>query len=632
MGSSYAWACGLGAVLIAWFSWDQLNRPTDEGARKLARLYDLLTPEELSGRGTFARAYLVYLAILLLIYAVLCAAATFGLAIGPLQEFFGAADKPKPEAPLMVAAAMVGLLPNSRSSWFTATERRLRVLAHSAVGIPGALIAIKTRLERASLDLSDLPPEVIEPVERRRLEERLRCAEFALEPGAFAFAQLRRALVKSAAFRAWVFQQKVWPDPIHRAQYVRLEETVSKALAALELELDMLVSATRHIERGPEKAGEVATLLGLEPRGDAASVEAWRTGLANRWQAVAQLADATVGDVCALLAVYVARQPLPCDSDPAAAALSRFLSRAAEEEGPQDFDRRLVVLAGMAVVAVAFVGGGIDAFLSVEHDTILGNGFEWAFTAVVNYLPAMVIAALMHDTGSGAKAGSIPISRYLLIVATAGFTALILLALLNLSKAALVWGLAPVQEHFSEAVRFALQSEASRALRGAGMAFAVLLALDFGHRDSDERTARRWRLAAPLILGGLFALSAAAFEYDSFQTRLNQWEFDRDKFINEEAESAAVEYDNRNLVGEAADSREYVSGRANAVQTARKDGEKQFDAKHDRPEVDLPRALFATVLTAGIGLASGLALFRAARPADDTKESSRRVSSIRLAA
>lgn len=619
MNSDYIWACALGALVIAWFSWDQLNRPTEEGARKLARLYDLLTPEELSGRGTFFGAYLFYLCMLLMIYAVLCAAATFGLAVGPLQDFFGTAEQPKPEAPLMVAAAMVGLLPNSRSRWFTSTERRLRVLAHSAVGIPGAYIGVKTRLERARLELSDLPEGVIEPLERRRLDERMRCAEFALEPGSFALGQLRRALVKIAAFRAWVLQQRVWPDPIHREAYRRLEETVVKQAAALEVELDMLVAATRQIERGPEEAHEVVRLLGVESRGDASRGEAWRGGLTDRWRAAAAQAEEAQNDFCALLAVYTVRQPVVPAGDPARSALAAFLDRAREEEGPQEFDRQLVLWAGVAALTVAFLGGAFDGVLSGARSTLLGDGTAWAVGAFVNYAPAMLIALLMREARVETRPAGERLSatRYALIVVIAGLVTWILLTLLNLSQAAMSAGIARLSANFSAATAYALQSEAAPAIRGGAMAFAVLVALEAARADPASPRVRRWRRVGPVGLALVFAASAAAYQYDAYVIRLDAWENRRAETAESQAEIARRRHARaapEPVEAAPAEREAWAAAQAAAAEAARTRALETFAALNPPPRPDYLRAGFSVALTAAIGLVSGIALFRAAAP------------------
>ena len=522
--SDFLTASLAGALVICVFSWDQLNRPSYGHAKELARMLELLAPADIRSWDVFLRAYLVYTSFLLAIYTVLGLVGEGLLDQLLTQETTGdrGADG---TTPLYVSLVMVGLIPNAGIKGFSTIEAKLRRLAHRSVGIPDSLFSRRDIMVGIPLKLDDLGDAVIGSAERRRIAERLRDARAGLGRGEKnRIGRLEQALVKIIAYRSWVFDHGVWPGEMLRGRFARLESEIQREIGALDVELDVLAAASRLQDRDGGDGEAVAELLAAGPGTGLVDEATRRRAIAERWQAAVINSEETAKQVCVLMMLYLERSSELPQGDEVADSLGRYLHRVREDERRtmQDFDLMAIVA---ITITLAMAMGGVGASLLgiVEHSSTLLTAFNYAFTALLTYGVAMVVAVSRRSKKIERRLWSnvaverplriVPLARTSLV---AGAVSVSCLALYNLLSSLLAPGADWVyfSENLGRATMSALANESPRLLLAAVQAAFFVVALDVVDAGPARNERQAWSRHLPWIHAlALFVAGALVYEH-----------------------------------------------------------------------------------------------------------------------
>lgn len=451
VGEDYAYLTAFlfGALVIAFFARDQFNRPSHEGSRELTRLIEMLTPSTMRRRNVFWRAYLFYVAILLIIYATLC---VYGLLLGPAIGFvpqgyqsaaeIGARDLPAvsapaaiertaevesgfnlndrptqilegtadeqddkdrfrsdPTIPLLISLILVGLAP--RFPLLERVEEKIRFMAHHFSGIPTRLVKGGRKLHEIPLQLGNgTGDQLLIPLKDwQRIEYYVKVADVDDKTA------LREDLEKIMAFRSWVLHEKLASDNfIARENLTRVEDDVKKEVESLIFLLDTRSGFNTRSEPDYSK-----------PADQAADPVQHRVA----WEAAARQADQVCGDMCVLNMLYIehgvlpikataesfgwGRDPGPNAAEPAKqkylaeCKLIDHLDAAVAYVDRENFTVLLWVRATGAILAVSLMYGMLfgmnpaDAANSFAGNSRIVLGLDYMMQATLTYALAMLV-------------------------------------------------------------------------------------------------------------------------------------------------------------------------------------------------------------------------------------------------
>lgn len=447
---AYLTAFLFGALVIAFFARDQFNRPSHEGSRELTRLIEMLTPSTMRRRTVFWRAYLFYVAILMIIYATLC---VYGLLLGPAIGFdppgyetgteIGARDLPAvsapaagdrlaqaesgfnlddrpaqvlldtddgqseedrfrsdPAIPLIISLIMVGLAP--RFPLLERLEEKIRFMAHRFSGIPTRLVKGGRKLHELPLQLGTGTGDqlLIPPKDWQRIDHYVKVADVDDKTA------LREDLEKIMAFRSWVLQGKLASDNfVARENLTRVEDDVKKEVESLIFLLDTRSGFnTRAEPDGPRPADQASDPVQQRVA----------------WEAAARQADQVCGDISVLNMLYVEHGVLPTKATAESFGWGRDPGRNAAEPARQKYlaecklidhleaavayvDREnfvvaLWVRATGAILAVSLIFGMLigmnpaeDAAKSFAGDSRIVLGLDYMMQATLTYALALLV-------------------------------------------------------------------------------------------------------------------------------------------------------------------------------------------------------------------------------------------------
>lgn len=361
----------LGFAAILFFAQDRLEHPLKtDGADRLRRerLFDFVRPYQLRNRDAFRKAYVMYTATLVMVYA---AGAVFGSILGPF--LFPTADVNGPEWPLALALAMIGIAP--KFPFLVRLEEWVRARTHEAVGVPRTFHAFTDALAQVQLDRDSLTADLIGPGDAERLTAVLDAARRVFGARTSVLDTFSNRVMKLYAFRAWADSAPAWPPATVRREFGRLEAEVTPPVFGLIEDLQHL-AAVAMPDAGAER--------------DA------REALESRWRAIARRVAETADDVCALFALYAERSSDPPVKDNPISALLRDLIEQAQAEREADTPVADALLAAVGIVAaVAFLTGlagalsGITALPGVSPLTV---AFFYFMGVVVLYGPSGFLA------------------------------------------------------------------------------------------------------------------------------------------------------------------------------------------------------------------------------------------------
>lgn len=346
----------IGLVVIVVFSHRQFN---EKSWRSETNIIQRLAPREIIGKSTYYSAYLLYLMLIVGIYALLCfsakaveilttvvelllqqapgAGAVGGVVGASAPPDGGAAevrqvtqnfaDRNVAHFPLLVSLGMGALM---RFPYVQRVEQWVRGFAHWIFGIPTMQMKLRERMlaTHVDLDLLEGGLEFDDPAERysERID-RYAGAGAALLGATFPKAQFREQLGTIMAFRVWVARARIWPaDGLAATSetYTALKDKVLEDISVLERDLELLAAPAPHgrAERGQD--------------------EAMRREL---WGHRIQEVDCVCKDVCSVMALFAPNSDLPKPSQPTAPSLIAFLADSAQINEAWRAQRNLSLIA-----------------------------------------------------------------------------------------------------------------------------------------------------------------------------------------------------------------------------------------------------------------------------------------------
>jgi hypothetical protein len=397
-----------GALFIALFAFDRLNRPSYEAAVQQKRLLKLLNPADLQRRSAFLKAYVVYTALLLFVYALLCLSGGSLLVLfvtdpAGLPSTFTTAEEPTslvlpfagdPQVPLYVALLLVGVFPALPQ--LQAVEGILRRLAHALAGIPHRVFAAANAVETTPLDLSDLGESELSAAKKEEIAAIVGRAEAVVGGGA-PVEQFARQLVKAHMLRHWLGEPGRWAGAANLGSFADLERELQPAFSALEEDLRDLAD---DVPAGPATGLAEAPAAGFTGAPEAAAT---RTA-ATRWSKAFDATRAVHDDLCLLFALYLTRAGLRTELGAAPGKLKDFVLRTRRNakrayEGFDILVAYLVVLAAsMFVAGFGLAAAGLYGGSEAEP---IRTAAAFLVSVLQIYFPAGFAAILVRE---GARA------------------------------------------------------------------------------------------------------------------------------------------------------------------------------------------------------------------------------------
>jgi hypothetical protein len=306
-----------GAAIVVFFSYERFNRASYEAGNRFERLVALVSPNKLRARHVVLRAWLLYVAMLLIIYVVFCAYAQvlpsivfasessdippIGAEIPPI----GAESSPDDEGgslgipasvSLGVALAIVGLAPS-----FPILQRvddAMLLAAHRFAGIPTQVLKDTDDLRLNAIDVHrDTSDDLNIPSGYwRRMAHYAKAARGHLTAPADFLDDINLIFAVSA----WILERRLKLENSDiRDQFEALETDLLKRFEFLKLELDERTNFTL-TEQRPRPEGK--TSADTDPAGEEAGADDLKR---RSWDRVASDVDALAEDMCLMLSLYV---------------------------------------------------------------------------------------------------------------------------------------------------------------------------------------------------------------------------------------------------------------------------------------------------------------------------------------
>lgn len=515
----FFWSFSVGVVIIAIFSYDQLNRPSYKEAQRLAWLLELLLPSDIRSPGVFFRMLVLYTGLMLAIYAAACFSGGAFYA-----SVFAGTEAIDARTPLIVSLMMVGLMPHPKGFLFNALEKRLRLLTHRFFGIPDSLFDRADALNRATFDSSTLDSVAAsEVVTRTRCW--IECARMSIGRGGSAdVAQLADALHRSAACLAWVLDRDIWPGMRVRDRFKRLEQEVRSRLMAQQAEFELLASATRTLKRRDTDPQVLAAMLNMET--DTAEsadelVARLKEHVRGRWLASIKPAQDLSRDLCTLLILYLEQDANLPANDPVSQGLRDWLDSARHTMRQRSRDFDVIIGAGMMTVVLMMLGGAAAKQFGWPHAsfTTLEVALQYAVQTVAVYAPAMFVAMSIRASRMEAgrwvpmlTGGRWPSGQIASVVLVGGAVTLPFVLLSH------IFGIAAAPEVTVERILANLPAVLERAIAtdwpwvliGAVQGLTVACALDLAAMAPQDPVRQRWQKYLPLGHGAVFFLLGTA--------------------------------------------------------------------------------------------------------------------------
>ena len=561
VGEDYAYftAFLFGALVIAFFARDQFNRPSHEGARELTRLIEMLTPSAMRRRNVFWRAYVFYVAILVMIYATLC---IYGLLIGPAiglvppgydavgasalpdpataatggglnESGFNPDDRPSPQElrqsdadrfrsdsaiPLFISLIMVGLAP--RLPLLERVEERIRFMAHRFSGIPTRLVKGGRKLHEIPLNLGNGDDHLlVPPKDWQRIHHYVAAAVVDDKTA------LREDLEKIMAFRSWILQEKLASDNFAtRDNLDRVEGDVRKEVDSVIFTLDSLSGFAGAADPHGAKPAD----KGVDPAQHRVA-----------WEAAARQADQVCGDICVLNMLYVEHGVLPTRATAHDFGWARDPGENAAEPARQKYlaERKLIdhldaavayvdrenfvvvlwVRASGAILAVSLIYGmmtGLDTAIE-SRDSRIVLGLDYMMQAAVTYVLALLVGINWRQNAYRTNAWHNVfqshwaqwLTPYSSVFVISGIVALICVVGLNIITIIVAFGVEPVLQNAWAVLRAAVEYEGPRAMLGPVLTVLVLLIVD-ARQGGDK--GRVWLDGLPWATGAAMFLAGGA--------------------------------------------------------------------------------------------------------------------------
>lgn len=519
-----------GAVIVVFFAYERFNSAGYQGSQQFERLVAYLSPDKLRARRVVLRAYIFYAATLVAIYFFLCTYAQVlpllgasGIpadAIGATSIGAQAADadtgRPKlnisPSISLTVALIMVGLAPSFPI--LDRFEHWMRSTAHRLAGIPTRVIEAADNLRHRSLDFN--LPSGSEPVPKNTLLIRRgdwqRMVRYQSESkgGLAAPEDFRDDLKTVFAVSSWILDRKLKLSSTRdRLRFQPLEAALRKRVDALVHALDEKSGFARPETQPHETAP--AGLVTEAAASEAVAPVPVRVG----WERLAREADELADDLCVLLALYVEHEIIPASSQALAkvAATAQDASTASEnasrhqhDEAKKKLEEFLDLHGGPShsvqpqvavtvfwtlgvVLTVSLVWSVFPGALEAEmQGQITGRPYyralDYSFNGLSTFVIPMLITLALRDSGlqshhwnslwSDHWTLTLPQSA-VVVLASSALATLILVA-------ANIWIVSLSPEFKLERpwtyVGFQIQYVGPAALRGAALAWIVMLMLD----------------------------------------------------------------------------------------------------------------------------------------------------------
>jgi hypothetical protein len=532
------WLAMLTGVVVLWIhARSQFNQLSLEQSGDYRRLISKLQSSDLRTSAEYRRAFVIYAAILTVLYVVLC----IYVAVPDLQQVVrevagrdfvdlvavGASNLPKtvdtpvagvafdeaggllgsidtkpglnPSVPLAISLAVVGLAPNV--PWLSRVEEFIRGTAHRLAGIP-------TRLVNGSLALSD--ETFVGRDDRGGLllgsEDWVQIARYreALD-GDFA-----ANVVETVALRAWIMHGgELAPRGTVPSKYAGIERDVADRIEKLTRDLDVAI----------------------------AQATAKKGGGPTNWTALRREARETWEDMCLILGLYGSQRPYdawlrrlartsPIPERRAVAARlqaaldTAALTQNADSAGTLVFFRISIVVLVVSFLAGFFIGddrsegrnvqGQVSLALTYMVTAMLTYVFPLCFA--LHYQQQMTNTNQWHDWRQQTK-HSQWVPQYFFVGSVSFAIAFLCNVSFNLASVLMRVGFEPIRARFAEVVGFAVRQSGFEAMKGAALALLLVMMVDVWRAQKLSRL--RWRLVLAQTLV-LVALAIVARFYASW--------------------------------------------------------------------------------------------------------------------
>lgn len=532
------WLAMIIGVVVLWVhARSQFDKLSLEHSGNYQRLIAKIGSSDLHASAEYRRAFVIYAAILTVIYVVLCiyiavpdlqlmvrelagrdvmdllsvgasklpetvAAPVAGVAFDEKGGLLGAIDAGEglnASVPLAISLAVVGLAPNV--PWLARVEEFIRATAHRLAGIPTRLVNGSLALSEEAFVAADetgglmLSPEDWSRITRYR--ERLD-ADFADD------------LVTVVALRGWLMQDgDLSPRGRVPAGFASIERDVTDRIEKLLRDLETALAKSQGVVAGEQDDGVV------------------------NWQSLRREARETREDACLILGLYGSqrlysswlRRLALATSDRKAGVARKLwqavdrveLSQSDESVGTVVFFRLSAVVLAVSVVAAILSGDNrLEAGPRSEVSLILNYAvtalliYVFPLCFALHYQQEMVNLRRWHDWEHGRVKHSQWIPQYLIVFSVSflvGFVGFISFDLFSLLVRV---GFEQVRLNFSEIVDVAIRQDAFDALKGAALAVAVVAMIDaWRARALDWRW--KWFVLAQTALVGLLAIAARGY-------------------------------------------------------------------------------------------------------------------------
>jgi hypothetical protein len=503
MGFWIAFVAGLGIVLL--FAGEQFNLRFWQDGR-LRRVLTALNPADLRGARVQRRAFVFYLILLTVLYAII----VFLVVIGALawesgQPLAGGSLPPgsqdgletalEPWVPLAVSLAITGLSP--RAPLLKQIEEKLRAKAHELMGIPSGLEKVSKKIETAELTLDQIGRDFVANADRVRLD-RYRRAALLVFGNQAKIDQIERMLLKLVAFRCWLLDDH-WPT--NQQRFRKLEIELGKDVEALIQDLDALSEATETEAAGPDGGAAADDALA----GRQETIRQFET-LKLRWDRRVEVMRQLCGEVCALLFVYADRDRQDVVRP---AAVDDFFKRVLDSnDGSPDLDiliNSIGLATGIAFAwGIAVVMAAPQIGIEPPQRTAALNGLLFALSALGIYGPAMLAAfwwRRLQDEMTMLQVHIFALRRYVLVFLTGTLASLMVLVVFNLMHAIFDVGPTQFQRVWLVALQYAVTLEAPVAVLGGIQGVFVVRYLTLRNELLND-----WQGPALVVANGLALL------------------------------------------------------------------------------------------------------------------------------
>ena len=495
------WLAFFFGVIVLWlFAREQFNQPswTHDG-----RLTRILSVPHLRGDRVRKRALLVYVMLLIIVYAVFVFLAGaiviatengIGPAVQAVDTAALAVGLPSAAVPLSVSLAMVGIAP--RYELLTRIERKIREAAHELMGLPRALLSSGNAIAEKSLGFEDIGCENFIAADLKRYVGHIEAAATVFGREAVKVKRFERHLLKLIAYKVWIIDG-VWPSLPTREPYEKLEADLLVDLNACFADLDDIAAISPEGLSMPE-----------------------REALLKRWDDRLRATQQLCGEICTLMFIYSEKEDPRStrQADPAQSSIASFFERSISgRSAAPELDIATLSLLAAALIAGAwgYVGVALRPLYGLSPDNPGVGALLAAISALCLYGPPIFLAA---SRNSGLSGTDLNIRRHMANFLIAAVVSLLLLVILNLGQA-LARGFLNV-ESLVPALLAAFLVEAPLAVLGAVQGIFVTLYFSIQRRHPEADARRRGRLVAfsvvTLVLASIVANHLIVAAYGQF--------------------------------------------------------------------------------------------------------------------